>query len=636
MYLGGVLAVLLLAWAVGLVVFPAEELGLDGHLSAGLALLPDDRMLAFLARDVHPPLYYLVLKGWLELVGPAFAVARWPSLAGGLLALALVYRLGRGLVGRRGALGGALLLALTPALAAASATARDTALGLAVSVAALLAWRALDRASGQSGRLWLAALALSTGLALATWYLHAVVLAVQVLDLLAHRVPRRRARAVALAIGAATNLPWLAVALPGLFARATAGVTFAGAPSAPASLVAVARDVGPVLSAPTLWPWAAGALAWCLLGAVGLARALRAGGDAARWGRLAAAGLLGTGAATYVLASGWTEPALLGRYALIALPWAALAHGWAIAPPTCAGSTTARSAVAGRTASGEGHGLLGRAGASLVAASALAVALPNAVWGVHAPPPGGDEPAVALVAGAARPGDGVVFADHARFGRFALATRSALPAESVHLAPPAFLRERLEAVAPNGLDPLLRNHDRVWLGHDRDLGGAPLAELTRRVAEGRFAVRRDERGRGVAWLFERAAAPAPRPGGWVFDGAAELASWGAGFAERPDGPLLVELRWRVARPLGQNYTVFAHLIDGGGGRVSQHDGEPELGLSPTGGWVAGQTVVDRFALARPPGPGTGPYRLQVGLYRGDRRLPVGPGQDVVVLGPIGG
>ncbi|HEV8636588.1 MAG TPA: glycosyltransferase family 39 protein [Chloroflexota bacterium] len=609
---------LLLGWAVGLVVFPAGELGLDGHLAAGLALLPTDRMLAFLARDVHPPLYYLALKGWLALVGPGLAVARWPSLAGGLLALALAYRLGRGLTGRRGALAGALLLALTPAHAVASATARDTALGLALSVATLVGWRAVEGASGRAAWLRLAGLGLLTGLALATWYLHAAVLAVQLLDLVAHRAPRRGARAAALALGVATNLPWLVVALPGLAAKATGGATFGGTPSAPAALGTVAADVVGALAAPTLWPSAVGGLAWCLLVVVGLARAQRAGGEAARWGRLAGAGLLCAGAATYVLASGWTEPVLLGRYALAALPWAALAHGWALAPPAC------------REATGDA----GRARVIAAGAAALVVVLPNLVWGAHAVPAAGEEPAVALVAGAARPGEAAVFADHARFGRFALGAGSAVPAASVHLAPPAFLREELEVVAPAGLDPLLRGHDRVWLAHDRDLGGAPLAALERRVAEGRFPVRREERGRGLALLFERAAAPPRRPGGWVFGGAAELAAWGAGFAERPDGPLLVELSWRVVRPLGENYTVFAHLIDAHGQRVGQHDGEPELGLSPTGGWEMGQTVVDRFAVPAPPQADAGPYHLQVGLYRGDRRLPVVPGQDVVVLGPI--
>jgi hypothetical protein len=135
-------------------------------------------------------------------------------------------------------------------------------------------------------------------------------------------------------------------------------------------------------------------------------------------------------------------------------------------------------------------------------------------------------------------------------------------------------------------------------------------------------------------LFERAPAPPRRPGGWVFGGAAELAAWAAGFAERPDGPLLVELSWRVVRPLGENYTVFAHLIDARGQRVGQHDGEPELGLAPTGGWGIGQTVVDRFVVPGPRRAGAGPYQLQVGLYRGNRRLPVAPGQDYVALGPI--
>ena len=604
------LGTLLLGWAAALTLFPAEELGLDGHLAAGIALLPVERMLAFLARDVHPPLYYLALKGWLAVVGPSFAAARWPSLASGLLALALVYRLGRGLVGPGGAVAGAFLLALTPAQVVASATARDTAPGLALSVAVLLAWRALDRASGRAAGRWLAALALLTGLALATWYLHTVVLVVQLLDLLLHRPARLRARAAALGLGVATNLPWQLVALPGLFAKATAGTTFGGAPSAPAALGRVAAEVAGALSAPALWPSPVGALAWCLLVVAGLLRASGHDGELARWGRLAALGLLGAGAATYALASGWTEPVLLGRYALVALPWAALAHGCALAP-------ACRPRLGGAAA-----------------AAALAVALPNVLWAAHPVPAGGEEPTVALVASAARDGEGIVFTDHARFGRYRLGGGSSGAAASVHLAPPAFLDDRLDAVAPAWLDPLLRRHERVWLAHDRDMGGESLAALERRVAEGRFLVRREERGRGLALLFEAAPAPAARPGGWLFGDAIELSGWGAGFAGRPDGPLLVELRWRVARPPGENYTVFAHLIDAAGQRVGQHDGEPELGLSPTGGWRVGQEVVDRFALPRPERAAAGPYQLQVGLYRGERRLPVGPGQDVVVLGPI--
>ena len=100
-----VVAMLVVAWGVRFLAYATEELGLDGQLSVGLALLPLPRLFAFLARDVHPPLYYLILKAWLAVVGVNDVSARWLSVAAGTLTLALLYRFVASLAGARGGRG---------------------------------------------------------------------------------------------------------------------------------------------------------------------------------------------------------------------------------------------------------------------------------------------------------------------------------------------------------------------------------------------------------------------------------------------------------------------------------------------------------------------------------------------------
>jgi mannosyltransferase len=62
---------------------------------------------------VHPPLYSFTLHFWLK-VGHSETLLRFPSVAFGVLALPLIYQLGRLCMGRRTGLMAALLLALNP------------------------------------------------------------------------------------------------------------------------------------------------------------------------------------------------------------------------------------------------------------------------------------------------------------------------------------------------------------------------------------------------------------------------------------------------------------------------------------------------------------------------------------------
>ncbi len=76
----------------------------------------------------------------------------------------------------------------------------------------------------------------------------------------------------------------------------------------------------------------------------------------------------------------------------------------------------------------------------------------------------------------------------------------------------------------------------------------------------------------------------------------------------------VDLFWRAERSIAQSYTVFVHLIDGGGHFIKDADSPPLHGLFPTERWMAGETIRDRHTLALPPDLAPGDYVLEVGMY----------------------
>ena len=83
-----VLAVVLRAPRLGL-----EELTTDEAFSWRLATYPPAEIVARTATDVHPPLYYLVLDGWMKVAGEGPAALRSLSLILGLAAVGLAYLL---------------------------------------------------------------------------------------------------------------------------------------------------------------------------------------------------------------------------------------------------------------------------------------------------------------------------------------------------------------------------------------------------------------------------------------------------------------------------------------------------------------------------------------------------------------
>src|SRR3954468_6315426 len=97
-----------------------RELGVGLWLDEGLSIGIADRPLAdipgVLRQDGSPPLYYLLLHGWMGLLGRSEAATHALSLLFALLAIPVAFWAARRLLGERAAWVAALLTALNPFL----------------------------------------------------------------------------------------------------------------------------------------------------------------------------------------------------------------------------------------------------------------------------------------------------------------------------------------------------------------------------------------------------------------------------------------------------------------------------------------------------------------------------------------
>jgi 4-amino-4-deoxy-L-arabinose transferase-like glycosyltransferase len=93
---------------------------------------------------------------------------------------------------------------------------------------------------------------------------------------------------------------------------------------------------------------------------------------------------------------------------------------------------------------------------------------------------------------------------------------------------------------------------------------------------------------------------------------------------QPGGTLRLVLYWQALTEIGQDYTVFTHLIDHDGVVWGQKDSWPVDGSYPTGQWAQGDVIEDPYEIGISPETPSGDYRLEVGMYllETGERLPV--------------
>jgi mannosyltransferase len=187
----------------------ASDLWLDEALTVNIARLPIGDLFEQLRHDGHPPLYYLLLHGWMQVFGEGDDAVRLLSAVFGVASLPLAWLAARRLGGRVAATAALVLLATSPYAVRYSTEARMYALVIFLVLAGwLVVQAALERPTAPR----LAAIAVISGLLLLGHYWSIYLLAA-VVGVLGWSWWRRRGPAlavgVAIAAGGLLFLPWL-------------------------------------------------------------------------------------------------------------------------------------------------------------------------------------------------------------------------------------------------------------------------------------------------------------------------------------------------------------------------------------------------------------------------------------------
>jgi hypothetical protein len=334
-------AAVVAAAAVGLLArfVTSSPLWLDEALSVNIAGLPLGDIPGTLRRDGHPPLFYLLLHGWMRQVGTTDDLVRAFSGVWAVALLPLTWVAAARVGGRRAAGCAVVILALSPYAVRYGTEARMYAM---VSVLALAGWLLADAAWRRPALAPTVGVAACASLLLWTHYWALLFLAVAgglliVVALRAHRAADRARRGaalrllVALAAAGLSFGPWV----PSLwYQRVHTGTPWARA-SRPAELLStLALDLGGGGTGE------ANALGWSMLVLAGvgawlhcprpwsLTMDLRSPRNAAAGGMaVLTAGTLVLGGVAGLV----TGAAFASRYAAVVLPFVVVLAGLAVA-----------------------------------------------------------------------------------------------------------------------------------------------------------------------------------------------------------------------------------------------------------------------------------------------------------------
>lgn len=179
----GLSVLVLLAFALRLFQLGYSDLTFDESASIFIARKPLAEMLPYLLRAIHehPPGYYVLLAGWIQLVGDSEVALRWLSVFIGTLSIPLMFQLARAAWSERAGWLAALILTVTPVHIFFSQNARMYPL---LSLLALASWWLIFRLQRVDRRRYWLALAALCFYGLATHYYMGLVIASQAAYLL--------------------------------------------------------------------------------------------------------------------------------------------------------------------------------------------------------------------------------------------------------------------------------------------------------------------------------------------------------------------------------------------------------------------------------------------------------------------
>jgi hypothetical protein len=552
-----------------------------------------------IAQDRHPPLYFVALSAWETLAGDSRLSLRFLSIAAGLLTVALTYRIGTDLFGRRAGLYGALLLSVLHMAVYYSQEIRHYGwLTLSVTLMTLLFVRYLRHPT----RRLLVAYSLSIALMLYTLYFGVLFLAIHgVVGLFLWRASwQKKAGLVAAWLAAfVLYIPWLIALFRQLPSLAS------GIRNTPATLPEAAQESIHLMLSDAVIPVIG-------LYALGSWYVLRRSAE-----RTARVAILLCGIGVFIL--------MLGINLKVGI----------IAPRTLAFLTPMLMIICGYALS-----LLGMRLAVL-----LACALTTYFVATHPiirPRLRADLVAEALAAQYA-PGDLIVFEsgwdDYALGYETLLKLGDAVGPEIIRTSP--WENDFLQTPVVPQIEGDLRVHRRVWLVNFLvysqveqylDNGGTGYhRELTYQVPVGEEYTGLYPASDVQVILYEKPPVSPCACTGYQFGDTLWLRdAVNAGTVSR-NHAAQIDLWWSALKPPPQDYTVVAFMLDSHDILRVRDDRMPGV---PTTQWQVGTLYFDRHSLPIPADLPLGTYQLAVKVYITDRHwLPV-DGNEYVVIGAI--
>ncbi|MGQ9548164.1 MAG: glycosyltransferase family 39 protein [Roseiflexus sp.] len=602
-------ALFAIALAVRLYRIGDQSFWYDEGLTVALAVQPLDAIARAAAADVHPPLYYWLLHGWVLLMGTGEAAARALSAVCGAVTVVLTTILGRRWFDEDAGWLAGIAAVVSPFAIHYSQETRMYALAMLLATCLWLTFDVALREQGTTGAprvlprsrwMWWILYSLTALAALATHYF--MVAFVTATALAGVLVLRR----TALLLWIALHLTLASVFLLLVWGSRERLVvwTFAKQSTDPFFILSdVLRvfSLGPA-APPVFWFWLIGFVTLLALALTTWRTSLRATGTTLAW-------LVVPLVAIIVLSL--NQPYYKARFLLPALPAFHLLLG-------VGGAIPARKTPA-------------RTGAFLVALWFVAAAVTplRNEWFDPAFQRDDYRGIARAIAATARPDDAILLIGPGQIDVFDYyfhgpQTRYLLP-RFRPLDPAATIAE---------LERIMQRHRRVYGVFYVPYEADPDGVVNTWLAEHAFRAESRWYGGVELVVYELGAVGAPLHTINAHFSDTLLLERAAVSPLNVSGgeAVRIELHWRAGAPPGRNLMLFAHALDSNNQIIAQHDGP--LAPVPTGVWQSNEAYRSRAAVLLPPDAPQATYRLLIGVYdpQTGERLRLEDGRDGIELG----
>lgn len=559
---------------------------------------------------IHPPLYDTLLHFWMQIAGRGEFSTRFLSLFFGVLSLAVIFQVGRLLVGRSGAVLAVTVAAVSPFLIWYSQETRMYSPAMFFSLLAV--WAALRWLHGAGKWAWLACYVLGAAAAAYTHYYAWLVIGflnlIVLLWLWASQKQALRRLApwvVAQVTLGLVYLPWARI----LVNKYETYIT----PAPPSDLASILYQTlvsfalgysggragatpGQVIVPNERWVVAALASAIVVIAVWGAVHAARTGNLARRvfLPLYVVLPILG------IIVLSWGKRDFAPRYLLFAAPAYYLMVGAGLG-----------SLLTGRRLLQKALGAL----ALLIMLGGSYLSLNNYYYD---PTYWRDDMRgmVDFINQRAQEGDAVVLNAYYLDRTFGYYYKAGAPVFGLPSVLPADWDQDLAR-----LDEIARKYNRVWVALWQNYFTDPDNRIQGWLDRNAISFQGTQFRGALTVLGYYTHAPlgedaAPgRPVGLEIGHTIKLDSY-----RLPPGPVCAgdELRftvyWRALRPPPVDYTVYVHMVDANGKTWNQSDSQPTRGGFPTSKWPVGPYVIDdrtiNMAAQAPPGE----YWLEIGMY----------------------